>query len=134
MSWGWKNGVPFLLSNSHSVAKVSLFSGYNTEPKLLPRIEPSSSFRTLEVYLSPSGCQKKQCQVLRNHAQNYYDRIQFPSITPTEALLSFFLYIKPKINYPLPCSALMPAQCRLIQAPVLAAGLLPKLHLNRHTP
>jgi hypothetical protein len=28
----------------------------------------------------------------------------------------------------------MPAQCRLIQAPVLAAGLLPKLHLNRHTP
>jgi hypothetical protein len=28
----------------------------------------------------------------------------------------------------------MPAQCRLIQALVLAAGLLPKLHLNRHTP
>jgi hypothetical protein len=133
MAWGWKNGVPCLLSNSQSVAKVSLTSGYNTEPELLPRIEPSSSFRTLGVYLSASRCQKKQCQVLRNHAQHYYDRIKFSSITPTEAFLSFFLFIRPKINYPLPCSALTPAQCRLIQAPVLAS-LLPKLHLNSHTP
>jgi len=94
MSWGWKNGVPYLLSNSHSAATVSLTSGYNTAPELLPRIEPSSSFRTLGVYLSPSGCQKKQCQVLRNHAQHYYDRVQFSSITPTEALLSFFSLYK----------------------------------------
>jgi len=35
--------------------------------------------------------------------------------------------------YPLSCTSLTPAQCRTIQAPALAA-LLPKLHLNRHSP
>jgi hypothetical protein len=55
------------------------------------------------------------------------------TLTPSEALWSYILYLHPKLTYPLPCSSLTPAQCRFIQAPILAA-LLPKLYLNRHTP
>jgi ribonuclease HI len=43
------------------------------------------------------------------------------------------LYLRPRLNYPLPCTSLTEKQCHHIQAPALAA-LLPKLHLNRHTP
>jgi len=42
-------------------------------------------------------------------------------------------YIRPKITYPFPCVSFTEKQCRHIQAPVLAA-VLPRLHLNRHTP
>ena len=37
------------------------------------------------------------------------------------------------MTYPLPCSSLTADTCHMIQAPALAA-LLPKLHLNRHSP
>jgi hypothetical protein len=43
------------------------------------------------------------------------------------------MYLWPKLTYPLPCSSLAQQQSRYVQAPALEA-LLPKLHLNRHTP
>jgi hypothetical protein len=43
------------------------------------------------------------------------------------------MYIRPKITYPFPCVSMTENQCRHIQAPVLEA-ILPKLHLNRHSP
>jgi hypothetical protein len=43
------------------------------------------------------------------------------------------LYLRPKLKYPLSCTTLTATQCKMIQAPALAA-LLPKLHLNRHSP
>jgi hypothetical protein len=43
------------------------------------------------------------------------------------------LYLRPKITYPIPCCSFTPQQCRFIQALALEA-LLPKLHLNRHSP
>jgi hypothetical protein len=47
--------------------------------------------------------------------------------------LSILICSPPRLIFPLPCSALTQQQCRHIQAPALAA-LLPKLHLNQHTP
>jgi hypothetical protein len=72
-------------------------------------------------------------EILCGHTQNYFDYIKSSVLTEYEAYLSYMLYLRPKIVYPLPCSSLTPEQCRHIQAPALA-GLLPKLHLNRHTP
>jgi hypothetical protein len=41
--------------------------------------------------------------------------------------------LRPKLSYSLPCTSLTSSQCHTIQAPALSA-LLPKLHLNRHSP
>jgi hypothetical protein len=49
------------------------------------------------------------------------------------AYYSYMQYIRPRLTYPLLCSSLTQQQCRHIQAPALAA-LLPKMHLNQHTP
>jgi hypothetical protein len=43
------------------------------------------------------------------------------------------MYLRPRLNYPLPCCTFTPAQCCHIQSLALE-GLLPKLHLNRHSP
>jgi hypothetical protein len=43
------------------------------------------------------------------------------------------MFLRPRLTYPLPCCSLTQKQCRAIQATALEA-LLPKLHLNRHTP
>jgi hypothetical protein len=55
------------------------------------------------------------------------------TLAPDEAFWSHMTYLRPKLTYPLPCSSLTEKKCKSIQAPALA-GLLPKLHLNCHTP
>ncbi len=85
------------------------------------------------VYLAASGSQVKQAAILRSHSEAYRDSIQSVSLTPTEAYWSYMVFLRPRLNYPLPCCSLTPQQCCHIQAPALAA-LLPKLHMNRHTP
>lgn len=76
------------------------------------------------------------------HPVNFSNKSRFLEATPnrlkpTSCLrlspLLRLIVVIPKINYPLPCVSLTQAQCRYIQAPVLEA-ILPKLHLNRHTP
>lgn len=129
----WKNGIPQLATVSQSPAHLALTTGTSTLLDHVPRLEATTGFRTLGVYVTPSGNFKRQAQVLRQHAESFKANILPSSLSPSEAYCCFMMYIRPKINYPLPCVSLTQAQCRYIQAPVLEA-ILPKLHLNRHTP
>jgi hypothetical protein len=81
----------------------------------------------------PSGQYKHQVKVLCGHAEKFKQQILPSHLTPSEAYCCLMMYIRPKINYPNPCVSLTETQCHYIQAPILEA-ILPKLHLNRHTP
>jgi hypothetical protein len=132
IAWIWKNGSPSLANKAQSPGSMDLTSGTDPISTTVPRIEPNDSFRTLGVYLSPSGSQKKQISILRQHADEYYSNVSTSTFTPDEAFCSYISYLRPRLIYPLPCSSLTQKQCQYVQAPALAA-LVPKLHLNRHT-
>ncbi len=132
MAWVWKNGEPNLAATTKVPGIMNLTSGTSTVLHTVPRVDVKDSFRTLGIHLSPSGSQKKQVQILRQHANEYFTNIAPSTLTPEEAHCSYMQYLRPRLIYPLPCSSVTQQQCRHIQAPALAA-LLPKLHLNRHT-
>ena len=132
LSWTWPNGVPTLSTQRKAPGKMELTSGTSRQPEVVPRIEATDSFRTLGIYVSPSGTQTKQFTILRAIADEYYIKITPSKLTTEEAYYSYQTYLRPRLIYPLPCTSLTQQQCRKIQAPALAA-LLPKLHLNRHT-
>jgi hypothetical protein len=90
-------------------------------------VEPTLAFCTLGVYVSPSGNQQKQLEMLRSYSTSYHDAIQYLTSNSSEAYLSYFQYLQPKLWYPHLCTSLSPNQCRMIQSPALAT-LLPKLH------
>jgi len=127
MTWVRNKGIPTLASISHRPGILQLTSGYTTDLETVLRIEPTAAFWTLGVYLSPSGDQKKQM------AQDYYASLSSPHLTTEEAFGSYMIYLRSWLTSPLPCCSLTASQFRYIQAPALAA-LLPKLHLNCHTP
>ncbi len=110
-----------------------LTSGYSVARETVPRIEPSIGFQTLGVYLTPSSSQLHQAKVLREISDRYYNSISSVPLSPDKAFLSYTMFLRPKLTYPLPCSTLSEVQCRKIQAPALV-GLLPELKFNRHTP
>jgi hypothetical protein len=110
-------------------AKANQYSDLSFQSK--SSVETCSLIRIVDH--STSGCQKKQMEVLRTSAQTYNDIIRASTMSPPEAYLSYALYLRPKLSYPLPCTSLTRSQCQNIQAPALAA-LLPKLQLNRHSP
>jgi hypothetical protein len=132
MAWVWKNGIPSLAPTAKAPGIMELTSGASTVLYTVPRIDVNDSFRTLGIYLSPSGSQIKQVTILRQHSDHYFTNITPSSLSREEAFISYMQYLRPKLNYPLPCSSLTHTQCRYVQAPALAV-LLPKLHLNRHT-
>jgi ribonuclease HI len=133
MSWLWKNGIPRLATISQTPASLSLTTGTTALPDMVPRLEPTQGFRTLGVYLTPSGNYSRQVKVLRTYAETFRDQITSSGLTSNEAYCCYMLYIRPKITYPFPCVSLMETHCRHIQAPILEA-ILPKMQLNRHTP
>lgn len=133
MTWLWKNGVPRLATNHQSPGHFFLTSGYKTLREAIPCIEPGSGFRTLWVHLSPSGSQSHQEKVLWQHAECFQSMVNGSAFTPVEVYCCYMQYICPSLTYPLPCTSLTQQQCRRIQAPTVAA-ILPKLHMNRHTP
>jgi hypothetical protein len=132
MTWIWTNGIPRLATIRMTPAGLELTTGGSEALKTVPRKEPTEAFCTLGVYIAGSGSQAKQAAVLRTHSEAYQDSLQKASLTPSEAYWSYMMYLRPRLNYPLPCCSLTSAQCRTIQAPALAV-FLPKLHLNRHT-
>jgi hypothetical protein len=133
MTWIWKNGLPRLATTHQAPATLSLTTGLDSQLAVVPRIEPTEGFRTLGVYVTPSGQYAYQARVFRAQTEQFRNQIIGASLTPTEAYSCLMLYIKPKITHPFPCISLTEKQCRHIQAPILEA-ILPKLHLNQHSP
>jgi hypothetical protein len=133
MQWLWKQSIPKLATIRQTPTTVTMTSGNNTLPAIVPRIEPTKGFPTLGVYLTPSGQYHSQAKVLRSYAEHLKQLISLAHLTPSEAYCCLMMYIRPKLNYPIPCVSLTETQCHHIQAPILEA-ILPKLHLNRHTP
>jgi hypothetical protein len=133
MTWLWKNGIPRLATASQSPASMSLTTGSDPLLELVPRKEPTAGFRTLGVYLTPSGQYRTQVNILCGHTEDFKTQLMSSTLSQSEAYCCYMVYIRPKISYPLPCVSLTEQQCRYIQAPVLEA-ILPKLHLNRHSP
>ncbi len=130
LSWTWKKGIPTLAKIQDIPSDLHLTTGCHRLLDKVPRINPRDAFHTLVVYISPSGSQKKQISVLRGYSETYSTTIHSSTLTPGEAYWSYSLYLHPKLTG---CTSLTQQQCKYIQASALAA-LLPKMHLNHHTP
>jgi hypothetical protein len=76
MHWQWTKGKPKLATISQSSDTLKLFAGYEQTPVALSRMEPTHTFRTLGVHISPSGSQSGQIAVLQQHTQQYLDPLK----------------------------------------------------------
>jgi hypothetical protein len=133
LTWLWNKGFPLLAPLIKNPTSLCLTTGYITNTNLVPRREEGSAFRILCMYIAPNGSQQKQWQILHQHATQYSIFISSSTLTRDEAYMYYMQYLRPRLIYPLSCCSLAQTQCRNILSPALAA-LLPKLHLNMHTP
>jgi hypothetical protein len=110
---------------------LQLTEGNNLKPPVtVPQKSVHDTYRTLGVYLPPSGTVEAAAKVLEEKAKDYQLKIATSKLPREAALLLYNVYLLPKIGYPLPAMSLTKNTCYSIQAPTLVA-LLPKLHLNR---
>jgi hypothetical protein len=90
------------------------------------------TYRTLGVHISPSVTTKTSFKVLLGKAQDYHDKIASSKLPREAALLSYNMYLLPKLGYPLLALTFSEEECNSIQSPTIMA-FLPKIHLNRNT-
>jgi hypothetical protein len=72
--------------------------------------------------------------ILLTKALDYSVKLAHSPLSREGALLSYKLYLIPRLSYPLPALTLSEDFCATLQSPTLMAvvAVLPKLHLNRH--
>jgi hypothetical protein len=71
MSWQWSKGIAKLHTIETLPGELFMTSGPCPDQVSIPRIEPTSSFRSLGVYLTPSGNSEGGLLTLRDIALNY---------------------------------------------------------------
>ena len=120
------------MTNAECPGTLWLTSGSSTIPEEVPRLEPSTSYRTLGVHLSVIGSMKKALALNRQKSVEYAGLISNSTLTRCETFFSYVLYFFPKISYALPVSTFTQKECNYIQAPAMSA-FLPKIGLNRNT-
>ncbi len=134
ISWTWtKTGTAKPTTAALAPGVLSLTSGYDTNSPIdVPRIETTSTYRTLGVRISPSGETKHTFAYLRVQSNTFATKISSSALTRTDAYWAFWQYFHPRIGFSMPVLALSQTQCTSIQSPALCATLS-KLHLNKHT-
>jgi hypothetical protein len=132
LSWHWAGGNAELHAQLTLPATLTMTSGSDPTPIAVPRIEPTQSFRTLGVYLTPSGCNKGAITILQEIVLNYATHITGSHLTRQQTLVSYIQYLLPKLRYQPLLLSLEHSVLDQLQATTLKA-VLPKLYLNRHT-
>jgi len=132
MTWKWRNGTASLATTAQRPGVLRITNGAKTTKEAVPRIEPTETYRTLGVHLSPSGKLDESLRILREQAISFASSIISSHLSRFEAYWSYVIYFIPKICYQLPLLSLTRQQCESLMFIVLEA-LLPKLHINRNT-
>jgi len=130
--WTWKNGIA-MLSASTSSFQLRLTEGATLDqPITVPQKSVYETYRTLGVHLSPSGDTAGAEKILLSLAQDYKAKIAASRLPREAAILSYNMYLLPKLGYPLPAMYLSEDTCNSIQTPTIMA-FLPKIHLNHNS-
>lgn len=132
MAWKWVYGRAYLMHSKECPGQLFLTSGSSTDPEEVPRLEPTTSYRTLGVHITVTGSMKKAMALNRQKSEDYAGLLGNSTLNRCEAYFSYILYFFPKISYSLPLMTFTQKECTYIQAPAMSA-FLPKIGLNRHT-
>jgi hypothetical protein len=82
MAWKWKNGKAYLEAHSPTSAPLLLTAGYEaSSPIPVPQISPLEAYRTLGVYISPSGSMKKALSILLTSSIEYASSVMGSTFT-----------------------------------------------------
>jgi hypothetical protein len=131
LSWCWVHGKPVLQTSSTAPATLQMTSEGDPTLITIPCIETTSSFRTLGVYISPSGSNKGALKVLQGIVLDYCNTVKGSNLTCQETLMSYIQYLLPKLRFQPPLLSLSQQDCDKLTSKIFMA-LLPKLHVNRH--
>jgi hypothetical protein len=131
LSWKWNNGRATLHTIQSAPGSIKLTSGDNPEVVEILHIEPSETFRTLDVYITPSGSNGAMTK-LTDIALTYATAITGSRLSRSDALTSYIQYLLPKLRYQPPLLPITRKQCAILMT-ILLRALLPKLNINRNT-
>jgi hypothetical protein len=122
MSWKWKGGTAHLETISQRPGDLTMTCGSDPTQITVPRVEPTSTYRTLGVFLSPSDNVEEAYFILKGQMESYASYLIGSSLTRGEAYWSYVLFLLAKLCYQLPCIFLSQSLCDSLM-----------LHVNRNT-
>lgn len=91
LSWQWKIGITSLATISQHPGTIKLTSGAIPDPEIVPRIEPTATYCTLGVHISPAGTTTESFHILKELTVAYASVIIGSQLSKEEAYWSYIL-------------------------------------------
>ena len=114
MAWRWVHRKAYLMMKAECPGKLMLTSGSCPIPEEVPRLEPTTGYRTLGLHLAVNGNMKKPLTLNRQISEEYAGLLRISTLNHCETYFSFVLYYFPKISYTLPVSTFTQKECIFI--------------------
>jgi hypothetical protein len=133
MHWTWKDGTPILATEKTLPATLQLTSGSSVEtPVTIPRIEPTTTYRTLGVHITPTGSNLGAYQFMLDIVLDYAQALARVHLSKEEAITSYVQHLLPKLRFQMPALSLTKESCDKLLS-VIFKAVLPRMHINRNT-
>jgi len=133
MHWTWKDGTPILATEKTLPATLQLTSGSSVEtPVTIPRIEPTTTYRTLGVHITPTGSNLGAYQFMLDIVADYAQALARVHLSKEEAITSYVQHLLPKLRFQMPALSLTKESCDKLLS-VIFKAVLPRMHINRNT-
>jgi hypothetical protein len=90
MSWTWKDSIATLTPIQTSPGDLHLTASLDPNPVQVPRIEATSTYRTLGAHISPSGTSTGATKILKEYSVEYASPVTGSHFSREDVLWSFF--------------------------------------------
>jgi hypothetical protein len=132
VTWHWENGRAVLATSKPVPATISLTAGDKLDDSVeIRRIEPTESYRTLGVHISPRGSNKGAITKLEEIILDYAQALTGSHMSKEETLTSYVQHLLPKLWFQLPALSLSAPECNKLMSTIWKSTL-PRLHFNRN--
>ena len=139
ITWAWEGGQAYMKGfeqgndDAHNNHRLRLVQSETGEEVEIPRLAPDEAYRTLGAWIAASGDQRKQLEVLRSMVSEWTERVQNSSLGTHDRQISYSMFLRPQLQYPLGCASIQHKDIKRLFRPVLTL-LLHTLGLNRNFP
>ena len=85
----------------------------------IPRLDPSTAYRTLGAWIAADRNQRRQLEVLREHAAVWTEAINRSSLSSRDKKIAYTGFLRPQLLYPLVCTTIAEIDLKHLFRPVL---------------
>ena len=109
INWVWTDGLACLGDSplNKTETELKLIQSEDGTQQVITNLHPSRAYRTLGVWITADGNQRKQLSILQTKVNTWMAAICQSNLSSLNKQVAYNMFLQPQITYPLGCATLL---------------------------